>query len=125
VQCALLAGLPQAPSEYNPFQDPAAARQRRNEVLAKMAELHYITPAAAAAAQAAPLETHHGYYYAERKERFFFEYVREQLVARYGARAVEEGGLKVFTTINLHMQHLARKAIEEVLDEPKTPPRRS
>ena len=121
VQCALLAGLPQAPSEYNPFQDPAAARQRRNEVLAKMAELHYITPAAAAAAQAAPLETHHGYYYAERKERFFFEYVREQLVARYGARAVEEGGLKVFTTINLHMQHLARKAIEEVLDEPEDP----
>src|SRR6202453_2714366 len=41
-QSALLAGLPQAPSEYNPFLYPAAARERRNEVLAKMAELHYI-----------------------------------------------------------------------------------
>lgn len=120
-QCALLAGLPQAPSEYNPFQDPGAARQRRNEVLGKMAELHYITPAAAAAAQAAPLETHHGYFYTERKEKFFFEYVRAQLVARYGAKTVEQGGLKVYTTINLHMQHLARKAIAEVLDEPGDP----
>ena len=51
-QAALLAGLPQAPSEYNPFLYPAAARQRRNEVLGKMAELHYITPAQAAAAEA-------------------------------------------------------------------------
>ncbi len=42
-QQALLAGLPQAPSEYNPFLYPGAARQRRNEVLGKMAELHYIT----------------------------------------------------------------------------------
>ena len=47
-QSALLAGLPQAPSQYNPFLDPAAARERRNEVLAKMAELHYITAAAGA-----------------------------------------------------------------------------
>src|SRR6266576_2431778 len=44
-QSALLAGLPQAPSQYNPFREPKAARQRRNEVLAKMAELHYITRA--------------------------------------------------------------------------------
>jgi penicillin-binding protein 1A len=42
-QSALLAGLPQAPSQYNPFLDPSAARERRNEVLAKMAELHYIS----------------------------------------------------------------------------------
>ena len=41
-QCALLAGLPQAPSQYNPFLDPQEARKRRNEVLSKMAELHYI-----------------------------------------------------------------------------------
>ena len=50
-QAALLAGLPQAPSEYNPFLYPAAARERRNEVLHKMAELHYVTPAQAAAAE--------------------------------------------------------------------------
>ncbi len=120
-QSALLAGLPQAPSQYNPFADPAAARERRNEVLAKMAELHYITQAEASAAEAAPLEVHLGHYYSQRSEPFFFEYVRQQLVQRYGAKTVEQGGLKVYTTINLNMQRLARKAIAEVLDEPEDP----
>ena len=59
-QSALLAGLPQAPSQYNPFLYPAAARERRNEVLAKMAELHYISNAEARATERAPLETHRG-----------------------------------------------------------------
>jgi penicillin-binding protein 1A len=120
-QSALLAGLPQAPSQYNPFQDPAAARERRNEVLAKMAELHYISPAQATATEAAPLEVQHGSFYSRRSEPFFFEYVREQLVRRYGAKTVEQGGLKVYTTIDLNMQRLARKAIAEVLVEPGDP----
>src|SRR5438309_977961 len=55
-QSALLAGLPQAPSQYNPFGDAAAAKKRRNQVLAKMQQLHYVTPSEAAAAEAAPLE---------------------------------------------------------------------
>src|SRR4029078_9615647 len=49
-QAALLAGLPQAPSEYNPFRNPQAALGRRNEVLRKMAENGYITQADAARA---------------------------------------------------------------------------
>ena len=120
-QCALLAGLPQAPSQYNPFLDPAPARERRNEVLAKMAQLHYITAAQAAATEHGPLELHRGSYYSERKEDFFFEYVRQRLIERYGARTVEGGGLKVYTTIDLNMQRLARKAIAEVLDQPEDP----
>ena len=120
-QSALLAGLPQAPSQYNPFLYPSAARERRNEVIAKMAELHYISAARAAAAKRAPLEVHRGTYYSQRREDFFFEYVREQLVHRYGSKTVEQGGLKVYTTINLNMQRLARKAIAEVLDEPEDP----
>ena len=120
-QSALLAGLPQAPSQYNPFLDPTAARERRNEVLAKMAELHYISPAEAAATEAAPLEVHKGDFYSQRIERFFFEYVHQELVERYGTKAVEQGGLKVYTTIDLNMQRLARKAIGEVLDEPGDP----
>jgi penicillin-binding protein 1A len=120
-QSALLAGLPQAPSQYNPFLYPAAARERRNEVLAKMAELHYVSRAQAAAAEHASLELHRGYFYSQRSEPFFFEYVRQQLIERYGAKAVERGGLKVYTTIDLNKQRLARKAIEEVLDEPEDP----
>jgi penicillin-binding protein 1A len=120
-QSALLAGLPQAPSEYNPFRDPSAARQRRNEVLAKMAELHYISAAQASAAEHAPLEVHLGTFYSQRSEPFFFEYVRELLIHRYGAKTVEQGGLKVYTTIDLNKQRLARKAIAEVLDEHEDP----
>ena len=120
-QSAVLAGLPQAPSQYNPFLDPAAAKARRNEVLAKMAELHYITRAQAAGAEAEGLETHAGHYYSQRREDFFFEYVREQLVHRYGEKTVQQGGLKVYTTIDLHMQDLARKAMADVLNEPEDP----
>ncbi len=120
-QSALLAGLPQAPSQYNPLHDPSAARQRRNEVLEKMAQLHYITRSQAAAAEAAPLGVRYGDFYTQRREDFFFEYVHELLVHRYGAKTVAQGGLKVYTTINLNMQRLARKAIAQVLDEPEDP----
>ncbi len=120
-QSALLAGLPQAPSEYNPFRDPRAARERRNEVLAKMADLKYISEAEANATERAPLEVHLGTFYSQRSEPFFFEYVREQLERRYGREKVERGGLKVYTTIDLNKQRLARKAIAEVLNEPEDP----
>jgi penicillin-binding protein 1A len=120
-QSALLAGLPQAPSQYNPLLYPAAARERRNEVLAKMAELHYISKALAKQTERAPLETHRGYYYSEVIEKFFFEYVRQQLIERYGAKTVEHGGLKVYTTLDLNMQRLAHNAIAEILDEPGDP----
>lgn len=120
-QAALLAGLPQAPSQYNPFLYPGTARDRRNQVLSKMAELHYISHARAASAQSAPLEVRHGDYYTRRQESFFFEYVRRQLVRRYGLNRVEQGGLKVYTTINLNMQSQARKAIAQVLNQQGDP----
>lgn len=120
-QSALLAGLPQAPSEYNPFRYPQAARRRRNEVLAKMAQLHYITAAQAAATERAPLELRLGRLYSQPSEPFFFEYVREALERRYGASTVQQGGLKVYTTLDLRKQRLARNAISEVLDEPEDP----
>jgi penicillin-binding protein 1A len=120
-QSALLAGLPQAPSQYNPFGNPSFARARRNEVLSKMAQLRYITADEAATAKRAPLEVQRGTFYSQRREDFFFEYVRAQLDHRYGKAAVAQGGLKVYTTINLNMQRLARKAIGEVLNLPEDP----
>jgi penicillin-binding protein 1A len=120
-QAALLAGLPQAPTSYNPFLHPGAARARRNEVLAKMAELHYISRAQARAAARLPLGLEHGYFYANRLEGFFFEYVRQELIERYGATTVEDGGLKVYTTLNLNYQREAREAIESILPESGDP----
>lgn len=120
-QSALLAGLPQAPSQYNPLLYPKAAIKRRNEVLGKMAELKYITKAEAKKTEKLGLQLKRGYYYQRRRESYFFEYVRELLIERYGQKTVDQGGLKIYTTINLHMQELARKAISEVLYEPGDP----
>ncbi|HWH11563.1 MAG TPA: transglycosylase domain-containing protein [Solirubrobacteraceae bacterium] len=120
-QAALLAGLPQAPTAYNPFNSPAAAKARRNEVLAKMAQLGYITLAQQAYADSAPLGVEHGNYYSARTENFFFNYVQQQLIAKYGANTVLQGGLKVYTTLNLGLQHQAQKAMAEVLNQPGDP----
>ena len=86
-----------------------------------MAELHYISDGEATTAEAAPLEVKHGSFYTQRKEDFFFEYVHQLLVHRYGASTVDEGGLKVYTTIEPRLQYLARKAISEILNEPEDP----
>ena len=120
-QAATLAGLPQAPSDYNPFDNPQAALARRNEVLTKMAQLHYVTPAAAAAAAATPLRVHHSDYYTVRRENFFFDYVKQQLIDRYGANTVLKGGLRIYTTIDLRLQNLARAAMTNVLNQPGDP----
>jgi penicillin-binding protein 1A len=111
-QAALLAGLPQAPTQYNPFNNPAGARKRRGEVLKAMVDAGYVTQGEADAADAAPLGVHRSDYYAHRREQFFFDYVRSELIRRYGRRAVEQGGLKVYTTINLRFQEVARQAIQ-------------
>jgi penicillin-binding protein 1A len=120
-EAALLAGLPQAPSQYNPFDDPHAARARRTEVLHAMVQAHYLTPAQAHAAGVAPLGVRRGDYYGQRRERFFFDYVKQQLIHHYGRQIVDEGGLKVYTTINLKFQQLARQAIANHLGYPGAP----
>ena len=120
-QAALLAGLPQAPSEYNPFGAPEAALARRNNVLSKMAQQHYITPEQAAQAEAAPLGVHHTNFYSAHRESYFFDYVKQQLIDEYGPNRVQQGGLKVYTTIDLRYQDLARKAIAGQLNQPGDP----
>jgi penicillin-binding protein 1A len=121
VQAALLAGLPQAPSQYNPFTDPQAARVRRNEVLAKLAELGYISAARAFAAERAPLEVRHSGYFQQRRYPYFFNYIVSQLKQRYGVGVAEGGGLKVYTTLDTHIQALAQTAIHDVLVDPGDP----
>jgi penicillin-binding protein 1A len=120
-QSALLAGLPQAPTEYNPFDYPRAALQRRNVVLAKMAQLGYISSEKAAAAEATPLGLVANNHYGNFRDNYFLDYVKGELVAKYGQARVAAGGLKVYTTIDPHLQTLARAAIDGVLDLPTDP----
>jgi penicillin-binding protein 1A len=115
VQAALLAGLPQAPSNYDPFYNKPAALTRRNEVLKAMFDNKDISGAQYRQAVATPILLKSGKIYKNIREPYFFSYVTDQLVKQYGAATVSSGGLKVYTTINPRMQRLARRAIRNNL----------
>jgi len=110
-ESALLAGLPQAPSSYSPIKAPGAAKARRNQVLRKMADLGMIEPSTARRAIRRDLGIEPSRYFTARREKFFFDYVKDQLLKEYGAARVRRGGLKVYTTIDLDKQKAARAAI--------------
>jgi penicillin-binding protein 1A len=114
-EAAMLAGMPQAPSDYSPILAPAKTKARRNEVLRKMAELKMISPQTAAAEQAKGLGLHMGNYFKRARERFFVDYIQSELIKEYGAATVKLGGLRVYTTIDLKRQQEARTAIRAQL----------
>ncbi len=112
-EAAMLAGMPQAPSLYSPTQNPSGTKQRRNEVLAKMAELGYISEATAATTMKQGLGLHMEGYFRKARERYVLDYVKSELLKEYGTATVQRGGLKVYTTINLKKQQQARAAIAD------------
>ena len=116
LESALLAGLPQAPSVYDPFHNPQAALDRRDEVLRALLANHDITPAQyRRAIRSNSLGLKPGRIYTRIKQPYFFSYVIDELERQYGANTVREGGLKVYTTIDPRLQRLANKAIRDVL----------
>ncbi|HEY6604798.1 MAG TPA: transglycosylase domain-containing protein [Gaiellaceae bacterium] len=115
-QAALLAGLPQAPSVFDPFERPHQALERRDEVLRAMLANGYISQKRYAAAYAdRDLQLRPGKLYSRIREPYFFDYVRDELVKEYGANTVATGGLRVYTTIDPRLQRFALDAIKEVL----------
>jgi penicillin-binding protein 1A len=120
-EAALLAGLTQAPSVYDPFTVPARALARRNEVLRAMLDTGVVTPRVYRLAVATDLNLRRGRVYDAIREPYFFGYVRDRLIEEYGPQPVRSGGLRVYTTIIPRYQRLAEKAIRETLDEPDDP----
>ncbi len=115
-EAALLAGLPQAPSVYDPFHRPADALGRRDEVLKAMLDNHVIGYGQyISAVSDRNLGLHAGRLYTQIREPYFFSFVRDQLINEYGASTVRSGGLRVYTTIDPRFQRLARKAIRDTL----------
>jgi penicillin-binding protein 1A len=115
-QAALLAGLPQAPTDYDPFRNPRDALARRDEVLRAMLENGVITRAQFATAIAdRKLHLRPGKVYTRIKEPYFFSYVEAQLEKQYGTNTLRSGGLKVYTTIDPRLQRLAIQAIKSTL----------
>ncbi|HEY6149720.1 MAG TPA: PBP1A family penicillin-binding protein [Gaiellaceae bacterium] len=116
-QAALLAGLPQAPTAYDPFHRPGAALARRDEVLRAMVTYGAITPAQYRVAVAQrQLGLKAGKLYTRIREPYFFSYVRDQLIQEYGANTVRTGGLRVYTTIDPRLQRAAVRAITNTLN---------
>jgi penicillin-binding protein 1A len=114
-QAALLAGLPQAPSEYNPLLDPKLARERRNEVLRQMAKLGYISRERAAAAMQRGLGVSVSDSYFKHRQPYFFDYVENQLIEKYGVNTVRRGGLDVQTTIDPDLQRVGLETVRSTL----------
>jgi len=121
-QSALLAGLPQAPSIFDPIHRPLDALERRDEVLRAMLENGVLTRRQFASAIAdRDLHLVPGKLYTRIREPYFFSYVRDQLIAEYGANTVRTGGLKVYTTIDPRLQAAARRAIVDTLSSRTDP----
>jgi penicillin-binding protein 1A len=110
-EAAMIAGLPQAPTLYDPLRDADAALRRRNEVLDAMLATNVLKPSAWRYARTRPLGLHPGTLYRTIHEPYFFGYVDQELVQRYGQRLVESGGLRVRTTIDPKLQALAQQTI--------------
>jgi len=113
-ECALLAGLPRNPRDYSPRRDPDRALKRRNLVLASMLQNKRISRAQYESASEAPLGVTKTRFN-PREAPYFMEMVRVYLDERYGSNQLYEGGLKIYTTLDIDLQQAAEEALERRL----------
>ena len=109
-EAALLAGLPKGPGVYSPINHPDKAVRRRNLVINSMLEDGKITSAQAEEARSAPLALHLQHD-PNSLAPYFVEEIRRYLETKYGADQVHEGGLKVYTSLDVDMQQAANQAV--------------
>jgi penicillin-binding protein 1A len=126
-EAAMLAGIIQSPTGYDPAQHPMAAQERRNTVLRQMLTQGYITQTVynQSAAQALPAakdieapteQTIEGV-----DAGYFTSWVQQQIIERYGAPRAFDGGLKIKTTLDIELQHAAEHAVDAYLENPEGP----
>jgi penicillin-binding protein 1A len=114
-EAAYLAGLPKAPNNYNPTRFPQAAKARRDWVLDRMAEDGAATEAEIAKAKSEPLTVRRREEEESVNAPYFAEEVRRELLARYGEKALYQGGLSVRTSLDARLQVAADKALRDGL----------
>jgi penicillin-binding protein 1A len=123
-QSALLAGVIRSPEFYGRKEHASSTKARRDYILQAMVDRGWLTAKQGRAAIASKLGVS---WEAERqgiansRAPYFLEKVRQYLVARYGAEAVNLGGLRVRTTLDLEMQRQAEAAVDRALDVPEAP----
>ena len=111
-EAALLAGLPKAPSKFNPFVNPELAKTRRNYVLRRMLEEGYITQEEYETAINKPIVVSRDSKY--RMSDYVLDMIKEYLAERYGDIALQ-GGLKIYTTLDRDLQALAVRSLKKGL----------
>ena len=116
-EAALLAGLLKAPSSYAPTERPDRAEARQGVVLKAMLDADAITRDEYDQALKSMVEIYDGLRAEEPHGKYFKEEVRRQLVERFGSERLMEGGLRVYTTIDLEMQRAAEVAVEKGLSD--------
>ncbi|AZD58469.1 Multimodular transpeptidase-transglycosylase [Pseudomonas chlororaphis subsp. aurantiaca] len=113
-QMAMIAGLPKAPSRFNPLANPARSKERRDWILGRMYKLGKISEADYQAAVAEPLNASYHVPTPEVNAPYVAEMARAEMVGRYGSDAYTEG-FRVTTTVPSDLQELANTAVHEGL----------
>ncbi len=117
-EAALLASLPKAPTYYSPYGDHQEDLKARQEyVLDQMAKLGYVTSDQAKSAKGFDVMAEIKPFQERIDAPHFVLYVKDQLVAKYGEQQVEEGGMKVLTTLDWPKQQIAEEAVRNGVDQ--------
>ena len=116
-ECAILAGLPQAPSKHSPFRYPERAKQRQIYVLNRMVDEGFITNIEATEAINTPVEIKPRRNWYIEEIPYYTEQVRRYVEEKYGRDMLYNQGLKIYTAANIEMQKIAEEEVEKGLYE--------
>jgi penicillin-binding protein 1A len=116
-ESAVLAGLPQAPSKYSPYQHPQQAKKRQVYILNRMVEEGFVSASEASNAAQTAYTIRSNEKPSLEKASHFVEYVRRYVEEKYGKDTLYKEGLQVFSSIDLHYQETAQEAVEAGLKE--------
>ena len=112
-EASFLAGLPQAPTELDPFTNPSGAKQRQRVVLDAMVKAHDISAAQAKALYAQKLALQKPSNADDVKAPGFVHWIAAQLEKTYGQELLENGGLTVVTSLDWNLQSIAERQVRE------------
>ena len=114
-ECAMLAGIPKSPNYFSPLNNLQAAQERKGVVLEQMAKYGYISSSTAAKTKAENLNLVKSQPQSDNHfASYFIDYVTQQMIEKYGADAVYQEGLKIYTTLDKDMQQAAEVAMQNL-----------
>ncbi len=116
-ECAMLAGVIRSPSYYDPYTKPQEVLQRRTLVLQRMLKKDFITREEFDGAENEPMNlAPPNKVYVVRRAPYFCDYITEKVREKYGDQQAFRGGLRIYTTIDLHLQDIAEDTLRQELD---------